>query len=422
MRIQNGTPSWQKLKFPNPFFQFFPLSRISFSPPAWNLLGSMIMKIYSEPKPLSGKALTAEIDIRSLPKVLLHEHLDGGLRPATVIELAKELGYEALPTTDPTDLAKWFHRGAQRGNLPDYLEGFQHTIAVMQTADALERVAFEFIEDMYFDGVVYAEVRFAPYHHTERGLTQDEVVAAVVAGLERGERTYSVEWGLIICAMRHMQNSLEAAELAIRSREMGVVGFDLAGGEDGFPPKKHVEAFQAIERANFYITIHAGEAYGPESIWQALQYCGAHRLGHATRLRDDITLRPDGSLKLGPLAQYILDRRVPMEMCLLSNLHTGASPSLEDHPFGMFFRRGFRVCLNTDDRLMSDTTMTQETTLATELFDLNLNELEKLSLNAMKSAFAPYDKRIKIIFETIKPAFTTVRATLGQAAGLTDRV
>ncbi len=380
------------------------------------------MKIYKEPKPLSGKALTAEIDVRALPKVLLHEHLDGGLRPVTVIELAKELGYQALPTTDPADLAKWFHRGAQRGNLPEYLEGFQHTISVMQTAETLERVAFEFIEDMYFDGVVYAEVRFAPVFHTERGLTQDEVVAAVVAGLERGERTYSVEWGLIICAMRHLQNSLEAAELAIRSRDLGVVGFDLAGGEDGFPPKKHVEAFQAIERANFYITIHAGEAYGPESIWQALQYCGAHRLGHATRLRDDITVLPDGSLKLGGLAQYILDRRIPLEMCLLSNLHTGASPTLEDHPFGMFFRRGFRVCLNTDDRLMSDTTMTQETTLAAELFDLSLNELEKLSLNSMKSAFAPYDKRIKIIFETIKPAFTTVRATLGQAAGLTDRV
>ncbi len=380
------------------------------------------MKIYKEPKPLSGRSLTAEIDVRALPKVLLHEHLDGGLRAATVIDLAKEIDYQSLPTTDPADLAKWFHRGAQRGNLPEYLEGFQHTIAVMQTAEALERVAFEFIEDMYFDGVVYAEVRFAPVFHTERGLTQDEVVAAVVAGLERGERTYSVEWGLIICAMRHMQNSLEAAELAIRSRDLGVVGFDLAGGEDGFPPKKHVAAFQAIERANFYITIHAGEAYGPESIWQALQYCGAHRLGHATRLRDDITHNPDGSLQLGPLAQYILDRRIPLEMCLLSNLHTGASPSLEEHPFGMFFRRGFRVCLNTDDRLMSDTTMTQETTLAAELFDLSLNELEKLSLNAMKSAFAPYDKRIKIIFETIKPAFTTVRATLGQAAGLTDRV
>ena len=379
------------------------------------------MNLHKDPKPLKGRALTSAVNVRSLPKVLLHEHLDGGLRPSTVVELAAELGYEGLPTTDPFDLAKWFHRGAQRGNLPEYLEGFIHTTSVMQTPEALERVAFEFIEDMYNDGVVYAEVRFAPVFHTERGLTQDEVVAAVVAGLERGERTYAVEWGLIICAMRHMQNSLEAAELAIRSRDLGVVGFDLAGGEDGFPPKKHVEAFQAIERANFYITIHAGEAYGTESIWQALQYCGAHRLGHATRLRDDIQLLPDGTMKLGGLAQYILDRRIPLEMCLLSNLHTGASPSLEDHPFGMFFRRGFRVCLNTDDRLMSDTTMTQETTLAADLFNLSLNELEKLSLNAMKSAFAPYDKRIRIIFETIKPGFALARANLGEAAGLTDR-
>lgn len=368
------------------------------------------MSILASPKVLTGKSLTQVIDIRTLPKVLLHEHLDGGLRPSTVIDLALEIDYPDLPTIDAADLAKWFHRGAQRGNLPEYLEGFTHTIAVMQTAEALERVAFEFIEDMYDDGVVYAEVRFAPVYHTTRGLTQDEVVAAVISGLERGERTYGVEWGLIICAMRHMQNSLEAAELAIRSRDMGVVGFDLAGGEDGFPPKKHVEAFQAIERANFYITIHAGEAYGPESIWQALQFCGAHRLGHATRLRDDITMLPDGSMKLGRLAQYILDRRVPLEMCLLSNLHTGACTTLEDHPFEKFIRRGFRVCLNTDDRLMSDTSMTLETTLATEIFNLSLQDLEKLSLNAIKSAFAPFDKRLRIIFESIKPGFAAARA------------
>ena len=361
---------------------------------------------------LRGTELIRAVDIRDLPKVLLHEHLDGGLRPATVIELAAGIGYQELPTTDPADLAAWFHRGAQKGNLPEYLDGFKHTIAVMQTPEALERVAFEFIEDMHEDGVVYAEVRFAPVYHTGRGLTQDEVVAAVIRGLKHGERKCGVQWGLIICAMRDMKNSLEAAELAIRCRDDGVVGFDLAGGEHGFPPKKHVEAFQAIERANFYITIHAGEAYGPESIWQALQYCGAHRLGHATRLRDDIEVFPDGTMKLGRLAQYILDRRVPLEMCLLSNLHTGACASLEDHPFGMFFRRGFRVCLNTDDRLMSDTTMTRETALATELFDLSLFELEKLSLNAMKSAFAPFDKRIRIIFDTIKPGFAKVRAHL----------
>jgi adenosine deaminase len=370
------------------------------------------MSIFTRQPHLSGKALTQAVDVRLLPKVLLHEHLDGGLRPTTVIDLAADLGYGGLPTTDPHDLAAWFHRGAQRGNLPEYLEGFLHTTSVMQTAEALERVAFEFIEDMYDDGVVYAEVRFAPVYHTQCGLTQDQVVEAVIAGLERGEKTYGVEWGLIICAMRHLQQSLEAAELAIRHRDNGVVGFDLAGGEHGFPPKKHVEAFQAIERANFYITLHAGEAYGPESIWQALQYCGAHRLGHATRLRDDIEILPDGSMKLGRLAQYILDRRIPLEMCLLSNLHTGACASLEDHPFGLFFRKGFRVCLNTDDRLMSDTTMTKETTLAAELFDLSLNDLEKLSLNAIKSAFAPFEKRLKLIFDTIKPGFASARAGL----------
>ncbi|HVJ47471.1 MAG TPA: adenosine deaminase [Luteolibacter sp.] len=368
-----------------------------------------MMREIADPNILRGKSLLAAVDVRKLPKVLLHEHLDGGLRPATIIELAADQEYGGLPTNDPKELASWFHRGAQKGNLPEYLEGFQHTTSVMQTAEALERVAYEFIEDMYEDGVVYAEVRFAPVFHTHMGLSQDDVVASVIRGLERGRQVYGVQWGLIICAMRHLTASLEAAELAIRWREKGVVGFDLAGGEAGFPPKKHVDAFQAIERANFYITIHAGEAFGPESIWQALQYCGAHRLGHATRLWDDITVLPDGSLKLGRLAQYVLDRRIPLEMCLLSNVHTGAAECLQKHPFGALFRRGFRVCLNTDDRLMSDTTMTKETSIATEVFDLSLDDLEKLNLNAMKSAFAPYDKRIEIIFKTIKPGFAKFR-------------
>lgn len=352
------------------------------------------------------------LDVQSLPKVLLHEHLDGGLRPLTVIELAQDHQYRELPTTDPDDLAAWFHRGAQRGNLTEYLEGFHHTTAVMQTPDSLERIAYEFLEDMFHDGVVYAEVRFAPVYHTKAGLTQDEVVQAVVRGLERGRRDFGVAWGLILCAMRHMQCSLEAAELAIRHRGIGVVGFDLAGGEDGFPPKKHIDAFHAIQRANFHITIHAGEAYGLQSIWQALQFCGADRLGHATRLRDDTEVLPDGSLKLGSLARYVLDRRVPLEMCLLSNLHTGACSRLEEHPFGPFFRQGFRVCLNTDDRLMSDTSMTKETALATILFELSLADLEKLSINAMKSAFAPFEKRLEIIYQQIKPGFEKARSNL----------
>lgn len=357
---------------------------------------------------LRGKDLVAALDFRKLPKVLLHEHLDGGVRPSTVIELARELGYGGLPTEDAGELATWFHRGAQRGNLPEYLEGFAHTAAVMQTKEALERVAYEFLEDMKRDGVVYAEVRFAPQLHIGDGLTQDEVVKAVLEGLRRGEKDFGVKWGLIICALRHLNTSLEAAELAIRWREAGVVGFDLAGGEAGFPPKKHVDAFQAIERANFYITIHAGEAFGLESIWQALQYCGAHRLGHATRLRDDIRIGDDGSLQLGTLAQYVLDRRIPLEMCLYSNLHTGACHDLTEHPFGLFFRNGFRVCLNTDDRLMSDTSMTKETILATELFDLSLAELERLNMNAIKSAFAPYDMRLDLIFNIIKPGYAAL--------------
>ncbi|MGJ8643652.1 MAG: adenosine deaminase [Luteolibacter sp.] len=357
---------------------------------------------------LSGKALTAAMDFTKIPKVLLHEHLDGGLRPATVIELAKENGYTSLPTEDAGELADWFHRGAQKGNLPEYLEGFTHTSGVMQTKEQLERVAYEFLEDMFHDGVIYAEVRFAPLLHIEGGLTQDEVVNAVLSGLRRGEKDFGVKWGVIICAMRHLTSSLETAELAIRWRDAGVVGFDLAGGESGFPPKKHVDAFQAIRRADFNITIHAGEAFGVESIWQALQYCGAHRLGHGTRLRDDIGVLPDGSIQLGRLAQYVLDRRIPLEMCLYSNLHTGACHDLTEHPFGLFFRNGFRVCLNTDDRLMSDTTMTKETLLATELFDLSLADIEKLNMNAMKSAFAPFKKRCDLIYHTLSPGYAAL--------------
>ncbi len=376
----------------------------------------MIEQRYPDERPVcplpEGEGLVRALDFRRLPKVLLHEHLDGGLRPATVVELAREAGYGALPTEDPSALADWFHRGAQRGNLPEYLEGFAHTIAVMQQRDALERVAFEFIEDMAADGVVYAEVRFAPVFHTGAGLSQDEVVETVIAGLERGHRETGVEWGLIICAMRDRTDSLEAAELAIRWRDRGVVGFDLAGGEAGHPPKKHLESFQAIHRANFAITIHAGEAFGPESIWQALQWCGAHRLGHGTRLLDDIGIAEDGSMRCGTLAQYILDRRIPLEMCLSSNVHTGACPSIGEHPFPLFHREGFRVFLNTDDRLMSDTEMSKEVALATEAFGLTLVDLEKMTMNAMKSAFCPHAQRVGLIHRRLLPGYAMIFAEL----------
>lgn len=356
-----------------------------------------------------GMKLDAEL-LRQIPKVLLHEHLDGGLRPATVIDLAKACGYGGLPTDDPQALGEWFHRGANKGSLPEYLEGFAHTIAVMQTRDAIERVAFEFIEDMHRDGVVYAECRFAPVFHTEQGLTPEAVVQAALDGFHRGEEKYGVKWGLIICAMRHMTDSLEWAEMAIDFRYRGVVAFDLAGEEAGYPPKKHVPAFQAIQAANFYSTLHAGEAFGIASIWQALQLCGAHRLGHATRLTDGMTIVDGKIVKMGSLAQYILDRRIPLEMCLSSNVHTGAVRSMEQHPFKLYYERGFRVTLNTDDRLMSDTSMTKEFQVAVEYFGLTLRDLEKITMNSAKSAFIDFDSRLKLIYEVIKPRYAKFHA------------
>jgi adenosine deaminase len=354
--------------------------------------------------------------LRSLPKVVLHDHLDGGLRPATVVELAREVGYRALPSEDPEKLARWFHRGARRGSLPQYLEGFRHTCAVLQTEDALERAAFEMMEDMQADGVVYVETRFAPVFHTERGLHWDEVVSAVLRGLERGREAFGVGYGLIICAMRDMKLSLEMAELAVDFRNRGVVGFDLAGEEGGFPPKKHIDAFHYIQRENFNITIHAGEAFGKESIWQAIQWCGAHRIGHATRLVEDITRpRTRGAVRLGYLAQYVLDKRIPLEICLTSNVDTGAVRSIGEHPFGLLFKERFRVTLNTDDRLMSDTTMTNEFRIARRVFRLTLDDLEKVTINAMKSAFLPHQERLDYIYKVIKPGYRRARRRAGGA-------
>jgi len=349
--------------------------------------------------------------IKSLPKVLLHDHLDGGVRPKTVIELAKETGYDKLPTTNPAQLAEWFHRGATRGSLPLFLEGFEHTCGVMQTEDALERVAYEMMEDMRKDGVVYVETRFAPVFHQQKGLHLETVVKAVLRGLDRGKKDFGVEYGLILCAMRNMKPaiSMEIAELAVDFRQQGVVGFDLAGEEGGYPPKKHVDAFHFIQRENFNITIHAGEAFGKESIWQAIQWCGAHRIGHATRLIEDMKVKNGTVQSMGTLAQYVLDKRIPLEICLTSNVHTGAVRNLKEHPFGIFFRYKFRVMLNTDDRLMSMITLSDEYKTAAETFGLTLNDLEKLTINAMKSAFLPYKKRIDIIYNVIKPGFAKAR-------------
>ena len=356
--------------------------------------------------------------LRTIPKVLLHDHLDGGVRPQTIIDLAKDQKYKKLPTTDAGDLADWFHRGATRGSLPLFLEGFEHTCAVMQTEEALERVAYETMEDMNKDGVVYVESRFAPIFHIAKGLDTNKVVKSVLKGFEKGKKDFGVLYGLIICAMRHMEPTIsqEIAELAVDFRNRGVVGFDLAGEEGGYPPKKHVEAFEYIQRENFNITIHAGEAFGKESIWQAIQWCGAHRIGHATRLIEDMRIKDGEVLSMGTLAQYVLDKRIPLEICLSSNVHTGAVPSIEEHPFGVYYRYKFRVTLNTDDRLMSNITLSDEYGKAAEIFDLNLDNLEKITINAMKSAFLPYKQRIAVIYDTLKPGFAKAREALLQQA------
>jgi len=348
--------------------------------------------------------------LRRAPKVLLHEHLDGGLRPATCLELADACGYTGLPADEPEALAESFAAGADRKSLPLYLEGFGHTIALLQSAEALARAAREAVEDLAADGVVYSELRFAPHFHTAGGLGLDAVMEAVLDGLAQGMRETDTAARLIVCAMRNEEPELseKLAALAIRYRDSGCSGFDLAGEEAGHPANHHVRAFQLVQRENFSITIHAGESFGPASIWQALQFCGAHRIGHGVRLIEDLAPEAEGRL-----AQYVLDHRIPLEVCLSSNVHTGATESLDTHPFPILWEGGYRVTLNTDNRLMSATTMTQEYRLAHEHYELDLNDLEKLAINGMKSAFAPYSERIHLIYEAIKPGYAALRDELG---------
>ncbi len=346
--------------------------------------------------------------IRSAPKVLLHDHLDGGLRPQTIIDLAAETGYDRLPTQNPDELAKWVQRGANRLDLELYLETFAHTVGVMQTPEALERVAYECAQDLADDGVVYAEVRFAPELHTEKGMNLDEIVEAVHAGFDRGSREFGITMGILCTAMRHQARSLEIAELAVRHRHRGVVGFDIAGAEAGNPPTRHLDAFQYIQRNNFHFTIHAGEAYGPPSIWEAVQYCGAERLGHGVRIVDDMTVHGDGTVELGDLAAYLRDRRIPLEVCPTSNVHTGAAPSIAEHPIDLLKRLKFRVTVNTDNRLMSNVTLSSEMHTLVETFGYGWADLRWLTINAMKSSFWPFDDRLRLINEVIKPGYAAL--------------
>jgi adenosine deaminase len=344
-------------------------------------------------------------EIVAAPKVVLHDHLDGGLRPATIVELAAETGHHDLPTTDPGELADWMTRGADRRDLVLYLETFAHTVGVMQTPAALMRVARECAEDLADDGVVYAEVRFAPELHLERGLALDEVVEAVQEGFRQGSHGRPIRVRTLLTAMRTAARSLEIAELAVRWREREVCGFDIAGAEAGYPPTRHLDAFHHVMREDFHLTIHAGEAFGLPSMWEALQLCGAERLGHGVRIVDDIEVGPDGTASLGQLASLVRDRRVPLELCPTSNVHSGAAASIADHPVGLLTDLRFRVTVNTDNRLMSATSVSQELFACSQAFGWGRDTVERITVNAMKSAFLPFDERGSLILGVIRPGF-----------------
>ena len=371
--------------------------------------------------------------LRALPKVALHDHLDGGLRAATVLELGAEIGHE-LPASDVEGLADWFFEAADSGSLVRYLETFDHTIAVMQTYPQLKRVAREFVEDQAADGVVYAEARWAPEQHLRAGLTMAQAVEAVRDGLAEGMAVCAAAGRPIVArqmltSMRHAEPTPDVAELAVsyrhdssysslgsqppsqepdqawlRAQAASVAGFDIAGAEDGFPPSRFAAVFAYLRRNNLQYTIHAGEAFGPASIWEAVQLCGASRIGHGVRLVEDITGGP-GEWVLGDLASYVLDRRIPLEVCPSSNLQTGIAETIAEHPFGLLAELGFRVAVSCDNRLMSRTTLSREFGLLASAFGYDLADLRRFTLNAARSAFYPYGLRRSLIRDVVLPGF-----------------
>jgi len=322
---------------------------------------------------------------RRLPKVVLHDHLDGGLRPETVLDLAEAVGYEGLPAGDPTALGEWFFQGESR-SLPRYLEAFRHTVAVMQTREALERVACEAVLDLAADGVVYAEIRFAPMLHRQRGLTPPQIIDAVLAGLDRGKRAGGIAAFLIVTALRQDTDSGEVAGLAAGFAERGVVAFDLAGPEAGFPASQHRAACRAARAAGLHLTLHAGEADGVASIADALG-CGAERLGHGVRLVEDVTVRDGRVVGMGAVAERVRSAGIALEVCPSSNLHTRAFPTMESHPVGLLHRAGFAVTINTDNRLMSGTSMSREFALVAAHQGFTASDLRAATLRGVDAAF-----------------------------------
>jgi adenosine deaminase len=376
--------------------------------------------------------MVSDDTIRALPKAVLHDHLDGGLRPQTILELADTVGYQSLPANDAASLRTWFRDSADSGSLERYLETFDQTLAVMQTEAGLHRVASECVQDLAADGVVYAEIRYAPEQHLVEGLTLEQVVETVNAGFRHGERVaaeagHRIRVTALLTAMRHAAKSTEIARLVVHYRDEGVSGFDIAGAEAGFPPTRHLDAFEYLRRENAHFTIHAGEAFGLPSIWEAIQWCGADRLGHGVRIVDDIRVGgapyahdvataagadPD-DVELGLLAAYVRDRRIPLEMCPSSNVQTAAAESVALHPISLLKRLRFRVTVNTDNRLMSGTSMSREMALLVSEAGWSLDDLRWATINAMKSSFLPFDQRLAIIDEVVKPGYDALLAGAG---------
>jgi len=351
--------------------------------------------------------------VRRLPKALLHDHLDGGLRPQTIIDLAAEIGY-VLPTVDATELADWFEESCNSGSLEKYLVTFDHTIAVMQNEKAIIRVARECALDLARDGVVYAEVRGAPELFTREGLTLDQIIEATTEGFKLGmsdakAEGFTIRVEQLLCSLRQNDFANEIAQKVVQYRDRGVVGFDIAGPEDGFPPSDYLDAFTYLRHENAHFTIHAGEAFGLPSIWQAIQMCGTERVGHGVRIVDDIDTT-GAEPRLGLLAQYVRDRRIPLELCPTSNLQTGAAKDLHSHPIGLLAELNFRVTINTDNRLMSRTSMSHEMNQAVSAFDWTIEDLQTLTINALEGAFISFDQRTAIIEEIIKPGYAKIAA------------
>ncbi|GAB79178.1 adenosine deaminase [Austwickia chelonae] len=353
--------------------------------------------------------------LRALPKVSLHDHLDGALRPQTIIELAEEIGWQLPDAAADGDAAlrDWFYEASTSGSLELYLQTFTHVVAVLQTPESLTRIAREYVHDLAADGVVYGETRWAPEQHTQGEMTMRDAVQAVAAGLVQGmaecaQQGHPIVVRQLLCSMRHNEPSTEVAELALEFKDRGVAGFDIAGAEDGFPADRFASAFATIRAGGGHSTAHAGEADGPESIRQAVIECGAERVGHGVRIMEDICFDAD-SPKLGKIATYLRDHHIPLEVCPTSNVQTGICDSIADHPFPILADLGFLVTVSCDNRLQSRTTLTEEFALLCEAFGYGIEAVERFTVDAARAAFWDEDSRERLVTGTIRPAFAAAR-------------